>query len=511
MSFIETAREGVRLVEEGSQYVNGEVIENYDVPELMNRVVAWFPVEVMLDPSLSNSQQHRLAVGFDNMTGLLKVIRKKLSDPEADHEKAWHLGKSLMTSIRNSVKRTLPDDSDSDSNFDSSNDGSNGDDDEVDLYSAFIAPVVDCTQRFLLPKFVTFPIMLVLGFIKTGAIVSAIDVSEEENGSDEGSNKDPTNFAASVQNSFHAICTAISSHIPQICNLLQGGTANSQGRRKVLELCERISRRNPELIPSILDNIYPFIVTCIDSNTFHELLYTRGGLTEFWIDVSPKAVLLPLDRQGFRHLLTIAFKSLEYVVSNPSRMKESSQLLSRYDTLIAEVSCNDVLFDAIYTLISDNDQYLIESLLSLTKLTELLKSNDTTKGNVMHRQAPTISRVIDTWTPLFVFSKFLETTGFDTSILVDLLMSSETKFLEFLLLFVKNWTSQIVENEFRDDEDDDNKVPKKRRKTESSKVLQVLEELVDKLGDLNASGLFPYNPTPLLRRIRILLDKIGMN
>lgn len=110
--------------------------------------------------------------------------------------------------------------------------------------------------------------------------------------------------------------------------------------------------------------------------------------------------------------------------------------------------------------------------------------------------------------PDLLFADVLETLGNDHLVLLDLLISSETAMLEYLLRYVRrletNWSASYVILSR----------PKAHGKAQSrlDDVLAVLIRLRLEIDKQVARATFPYNPAPLVRRlerIEALYDALG--
>ena len=96
-----------------------------------------------------------------------------------------------------------------------------------------------------------------------------------------------------------------------------------------------------------------------------------------------------------------------------------------------------------------------------------------------------------------VFHSFSRLISFDYKILLDYLISPETEFLLFLLLFCKYCIN-----------------PSNRKNVTSSidyiKVIHMLSELRDAIVKINGKNLFPYSPDALVKRLDLLLKHFPM-
>ncbi|KAI9348113.1 hypothetical protein BDR26DRAFT_853997, partial [Obelidium mucronatum] len=500
---LETARRGARVVAVFGECLAGEGAAG----GLADKLAAVLPRQMLRSCSLTHEQQHQLIVGLDAATAILKLIRKYLlsweESTQKERDSVWESALAVLECLRDPGSIDSPDSASSSL--------------DIHAYSKFIESLIVCARHNLTVSFTTFPILLLLGIVKTGELFTrTMDTCDNSGISSEGQESDSECRQTQVEEGFNQLCVSISSHIQQISELLLDQVTNTQGRRKILELYERLAERDPMLLPEILMALDPFIVNCRDSGSFRKILFDETKYCEFWIDAS-RAETSRVDRQGFRHFLGLFLKAVEYFMEQ-SCVSAFGQthvsLLQRFDSLVAEIPDDPKVFEGLYSLVSENDQYLISFMLSLTKLEQRLIKSETR----MHfdRNMPWTAVLLGDYSSKVLFSKFLESTGYDSMILIDLLMSSETCFLEFLLLFVKCWMeNRSVKGATvaYGGNADTKKKKKKKRKQNSlqsdsteTRVLQVFEELVCKVDEM--ASQFPYNPKPLVKRINALLSQI---
>ncbi|XP_014666582.1 PREDICTED: protein Lines homolog isoform X5 [Priapulus caudatus] len=104
--------------------------------------------------------------------------------------------------------------------------------------------------------------------------------------------------------------------------------------------------------------------------------------------------------------------------TSSSMFKMVIALLSRHRLVVRPNSCSWV-----QQLYGDQDDELIDMMMELLKLYTFM--------------APAHSEVTDAMSPHIIFSQFLEMISFDHQVLLDLLISNETNFLEYLTRYLR--------------------------------------------------------------------------
>ena len=110
-----------------------------------------------------------------------------------------------------------------------------------------------------------------------------------------------------------------------------------------------------------------------------------------------------------------------------------------------------------------------------------------------------MSHILNHYTSHDFFLRFLISTGFNHSILLDFIISNETIFLEFLLNYCKHLEQDISRFHI---------ICKKFDGTNSEmenceqQVLGVFINLIQSIQSLMEKNLFPYNATSLITRLK---------
>ena len=106
--------------------------------------------------------------------------------------------------------------------------------------------------------------------------------------------------------------------------------------------------------------------------------------------------------------------------------------------------------------------------------------------------------ILNHYTSHDFFLRFLISTGFNHSILLDLLISNETIFLEFLLNYCK-YLEQDISQFFNICKKFDEKILEMNCAEQIWKVFNNLSQSIQSLMEKN---LFPYNATALIIRLK---------
>src|SRR3954452_21288444 len=112
-----------------------------------------------------------------------------------------------------------------------------------------------------------------------------------------------------------------------------------------------------------------------------------------------------------------------------------------------------------------------------------------------------INHILNHYTSHDFFLRFLISTGFNHSILLDFLISNETIFLEFLLNYCKHLEQDISQFLIIC-----KKFDEKNSEMENCAelVLVVFNNLAQSIQSLMEKNLFPYNATSLVMRLKKL-------
>ena len=118
-----------------------------------------------------------------------------------------------------------------------------------------------------------------------------------------------------------------------------------------------------------------------------------------------------------------------------------------------------------------------------------------------------ITTALITINPYRFFHHFLGGIYFDSSVLLDFLIGNETQFLEFLIDFLKYSTYYFDQWDKGANESSVPSINNILSSDELTEMVVVMSDLHYKIEKLNRRDLFPYNPTPLLRRISEFISK----
>lgn len=129
----------------------------------------------------------------------------------------------------------------------------------------------------------------------------------------------------------------------------------------------------------------------------------------------------------------------------------------------------------------DQDNYCVEFLSLHLSMSNSLRSHKSSHP----REVAEVAALL----PHTVLDQYLCAIGHDHSVLVDFLINPETEFLEFLLRYLK-----LLKTEFQ--------VAKSTLGPSSLKlVLLCFQRICSIISKLHRAGGFPYNPSPLIKRL----------
>ncbi|KAI8622811.1 hypothetical protein BC830DRAFT_1087874 [Chytriomyces sp. MP71] len=349
-----------------------------------------------------------------------------------------------------------------------------------DTLNRFVSLVV--THALSIPaRFSVFAVMFLLACVKTG-----ITFQETEELSVISHHVDET-MQDDADSEIYVFALDIANMSPQIVKLL--AIKNPQTKRKTLQLLECITIHELTPVHVILEALYPFAESLIkDANAL--LPNMSSEATEFWYDTA-FGTSDSLDRQSCRHLISLGIRAIEAWIRTSGEWStdatdlescyvEFLRVIKLYDRLFENVELSDDLFDSICLLICDNDDYLIEIMLVLVSSENHL----VVSGEGFSHTTPSLSKLTAWFSIHRVFARVLSSSGWDVSMFIDLLMSNETRFLEFLVAYTKLPPCLSVEPD----------------------VLESLRDLAERVEELGKANLFPYNTSVLVKRLYAFFD-----
>ncbi|CAO3590074.1 unnamed protein product, partial [Absidia cylindrospora] len=225
--------------------------------------------------------------------------------------------------------------------------------------------------------------------------------------------------------------------------------------------------------------------------------------------------LLTIDRECLNLLIQITVASISDILHHQSDT-ENQSLVSQLDIALQQsmVTFEDTLsstrsiLDFIFSICGSNDQVMIWLQLDILDIYLYLeqqndKAAPSPSSTALSRTlSPLLSRI----NPHTMFIYFLERTGMDYELVVDLLMSDETDMLLFLTRYLKyverhmqvfvQAVNQVLVDTDGDSEDEDE---------ENSGIHSVMG-LLYQVWTVLQSDIFPYNASVLARRISSVLE-----
>lgn len=119
------------------------------------------------------------------------------------------------------------------------------------------------------------------------------------------------------------------------------------------------------------------------------------------------------------------------------------------------------------------------------------------------------------WNSQHLFGKFVETIGYDHSVLMDLLISEETCFLFYILRYLKMCNStdifkprvasrvRLVDYDSTDEDSDSERENDDLPVKNFRKTGETLHQLHNEIEKVHEKSLFPFNPSPLLLQLKL--------
>uniref|UniRef100_K3WUP3 Protein Lines N-terminal domain-containing protein n=1 Tax=Globisporangium ultimum (strain ATCC 200006 / CBS 805.95 / DAOM BR144) TaxID=431595 RepID=K3WUP3_GLOUD len=148
--------------------------------------------------------------------------------------------------------------------------------------------------------------------------------------------------------------------------------------------------------------------------------------------------------------------------------------------------------DTLLAVLSEQDDVMVDVLDTLLRITIFLEA-PAHESKVRKYQSHWLAKYHhEQLDPDLLFASILRTFGHDHLVVLDLLTSSETSMLEYLLRYLRrfaaNWDSSC-------------RVLQRQSEHLLAQIMSVLIRLRFEIEKQVAAAIFPYNPTPLLRRL----------
>ncbi|KAI9136123.1 hypothetical protein BKA69DRAFT_210486 [Paraphysoderma sedebokerense] len=222
------------------------------------------------------------------------------------------------------------------------------------------------------------------------------------------------------------------------------------------------------------------------------------------------------NREVLKMMTLTTLKVLIWFFRIPqSRTSEDTNTISYVIKKIEEIGVcsfkllkDPLLYRYMFTLLSTSDVDIIDGSIDLQIIHQLDESNRDIDLPAYHAIRQRLIAIIPS--PYLTFLNVIQFIAPDLTSFVELLMSNETRFLEYLIGFLR----------FLDSEDGWGELKKACGKQfaegivdvevedQVTEVICLLEELNEKIQSLHVSGLWPYDPTPLVRRLVNVLDRV---
>ncbi|KAI8854490.1 hypothetical protein BC829DRAFT_380065 [Chytridium lagenaria] len=298
---------------------------------------------------------------------------------------------------------------------------------------------------------------------------------------------------------------SVGGMVGRICEAIYRGE-RTVTRRGLHLLQDLIPFLNGPQRAVLVKGIQPLVNRTINDPTFSLFWekWTSDGYCEFWGDDGgwDEEMCMGLDREGLRSLVDVVMSLLGMEVGEGLEVG-----VRELDKRLAVLLTVDDLPIRAYDLHADNDAALVTFMHKFTKLYQCGRTG-----------LPTLTAVLKQFNPHHVFLWFLYKTGFDASVLLDLLIGNETIFLEFFIGFLR-WTCDSGPALFVDatrwmDTKDDGEVSFGIVKTQHDKgeaergVMRMMMELVERIEGIHRRRLFPFKPDALIRRLKMYMEVI---
>ncbi|RIA96306.1 hypothetical protein C1645_395547 [Glomus cerebriforme] len=332
-------------------------------------------------------------------------------------------------------------------------------------------------------------------------------------------------LSSHLKQAFQSILRKVDSKIELICGLLC--CRHLSAVRKVLAILHYTvkSTNNIDMIFMILTGIRDYTERILSSSDIQKLIDSMldNNHTEFFDDKAVSDVTINIE--CLKELINIYMEV--YISLMRLYMEENENFCYRISTDIKLRILNDILtfthgllqqnedsVEYIFNWYMNNDSDLASFMLNLVRLEltfrefekKLINFDDESQEKSMNEQksimeciSTQMTHILNYYTSHDFFLRFLISTGFNYSILLDFLISNETIFLEFLLDYCKHLEQNISQfliicKKF------DEKISEMENCAE--RVLVVFNNLTRSIQSLMDKNLFPYNATSLIKRLK---------
>jgi hypothetical protein len=207
------------------------------------------------------------------------------------------------------------------------------------------------------------------------------------------------------------------------------------------------------------------------------------------------------SRNSFHQLTMLILEFCHIMPNLPAPLDSLLQRISLFKFVslyslrlkILECLSHHQFLEFFMKFVKTDDLLLVTSCYSLTKLNIKCESS----GAIQYLQMP--SSVLNH----VIFLYFLQEIAWDPDILVEFLSESETDFLSYLLLYLRNSDSResLIQGAIFFQNQKGCMIGTNSNNV-IDEVIEVVETLLHRIEKLSSRGLFPYNVEPLIIRLR---------
>ncbi|KAG9297797.1 hypothetical protein G9A89_000102 [Geosiphon pyriformis] len=313
--------------------------------------------------------------------------------------------------------------------------------------------------------------------------------------------------------------------------------------RKALEVLLLTAKSARDTVFQVLGSISEYTRNLFDS--FNESLFDQilsEDITEFFYTkysfsptemISDQVTFLFCDRESLKQLteiyMTAFIKLIDLPLENIGEDNEVYlnnqyyfQTVNEVIILLKELLSSPNIFTSISRLYGGNDGDMIGLILNLmrffigsSKFHEV--PEEFTEKSFFVNLSSLVTVLVQNSTPHVIFLRFLQDIAFDHSVLLDFLISNETAFLEFIIIYCKylenNSKSFINVCGKFDEQYQDQGLDIWEKEGSEPFILRFLSMIIQlrkAIQSLMSRQLFPYNAKSLINRLKLVESIFSM-
>ncbi|CAG8481804.1 688_t:CDS:2 [Paraglomus occultum] len=335
-----------------------------------------------------------------------------------------------------------------------------------------------------------------------------------------------------------SILDVINNNLPKICTLMTFPHITAIRRLLELILLTIKSTDNTSTISLLLSALNPYTtyLTSVLTNSTFSVLTSPTEYTGFFFSQrqSDDSAFIPYDAECLKRVIMIYMRSVEVFcdkLGNDIDEYAANEGIQKGIRCVLDViediglPSDQTVVEYVFRLFNNNDADMFDIMLSMTKLA-IKKTRK--KLEILLYTQPSLSRLTSCFVtlcpPHVLFLRFLQSTGFDHSILLDFLISNETRFLEFIVLYMRDYIGNDNKDYIENNEGHGNEKrlgdavikdfcrnQDNHEKGENvSRFLNMMVELRETTESLMRRRLFPYNARSLVQRIAAVEEALMM-